>query len=159
MKQLCVCIFLTMLVSMSSAQESSPITILDGKYYHNDVAVSNKAIKSIVADVPDAYKEIKKGSARNITGIVFSGLGGAMLGTSLADIIVGTSYYSDDPKTGVIAGIAFIAGGVWLSISGARKIANGVEIYNHSFDTAYRLPGASLRLGATSQGVGFTYTF
>ena len=65
MKNLLVFFCLTMIVSLSYAQESSPITVTDGKYYQDDVALNTKTIKSIVADVPDAYREVKKGNGRN----------------------------------------------------------------------------------------------
>ena len=151
---------LTLIISLSYAQESSPITITDGKYYHNDVLIKkNKEIKTIVANVPDAYKEVKKGCGRNTTGIIFGGLGGAMLGTSLADAVLGTTFYSDDPTTGIIVGAICLGTGIWLSISGAKNISKGVEIYNYSFDTGYKIKDLMLNFGAAPHGIGFTCTF
>jgi len=73
MKKLFVLFCLTMIISQTSAQDSSPITVVDGKYYQNDVGLRCKTIKSIVADYPDALREVKKGCGRNTTGMIFSG--------------------------------------------------------------------------------------
>jgi len=159
MKKLIVLLCLSMFISNSFAQDSSPITIANGKYYQNDIPLSVKAIKSIVIDVPDAYQEVKKGNGRNITGLVFSGLGGAILGGALSDAILGTTYYGDDPKSGILGGVLFIGTGVWLSISGAKKISTGVELYNSSFNSGYNFPGVNLDFGAAPNGIGFTLTF
>ncbi len=159
MKKLLVLICLTMMFSLSSAQDSSPITVTDGKYYQNNIGLSYKGILLIVADVPDAYREVKKGRGRYTTGMIFSGLGGAMLGGSLADVILGTTYMPEPASTGIILGAVFIGTGVWLSFSGGKKISTGVEIYNCSFDIGYKLPDVRLNFGATKHGIGFTCTF
>lgn len=159
MKKLFFLLCLTMMFNLVSAQNPEPIDVIDGKYVQNDRELSNKAIKTIVADYPDALREVKKGCGRNTTGMIFSGFGGAILGGTLADAILGTSYMPEPSYMGYIWGPLFIGTGVLLSHSAGKKIASGVEIYNNSFETGYNLPDLSLKFGIAQHGIGFTCTF
>ncbi len=159
MKRLFLLFVLVLLLPQLSAQNPLPIEIIDGKYYYQNTKVGYGFIKSIVVDDPLAYMEVKKGNSRYIWGEILGGFGGAMLGMSAADLLAGTTRFSDDPKMGLLMGSLIAGSGVYLVIRGSARVRRGVDIYNANLSAMLDRKDWYLEFGITENGVGLCCRF
>ncbi len=159
MKKLFVLSGLLFLLFQLSAQTHEPVEIIEGKYYYQDMRVGAGYLKSIVIDYPLAYREVRKGNSGNIWGSVLSGLGGAMLFTSMLDLAGGTTNYSSDPTMGLITGSLLTGWGVYMVIRGKHRVLNGVNIYNSSLKGHSDGGKVYWEFGSTESGIGISCRF
>lgn len=161
MKKLIILFGLSLLICQANAQEINPIEIIDGKFYHNDTRIrNNKEILMIVEDVPEAHQLVKSGRTRIIFGYVLAGLGGAITGSALGTKIGTGSYSEENPRSNVYAGLAIGVVGVVLGARGDKRIGEGINLYNSSFNQAYILRNKiSVHFGITQHGLELSCKF
>ena len=127
---------------------------LGKKYYLGNERLTLNRLSEITASNSLAHQKIKQAQACNVVGIIFGAIGGGCIGYPLGTLLGG-----GDPVW-LIAGIGvgFLAIGIPVAITGDRRLAEGVALYNQglrqaSANTVY------FRLGFSPMGVGVAMKF
>lgn len=159
MKKLTFIALVILSFELINAQEKKPIELNNGKYFYENLQVKPGTILTIVRDVPVAYQLVRSGRSRITWGYILAGLGGAVTGQAIAELIWGRNEEGTDPVAGLIGGIAMGGSGIILAGSGGKKLYEGVNLYNSSLNQSHLNKGTSLKFGLNQYGIGLSLHF
>lgn len=124
-----------------------------GKVYYNNWPQRHKDLLRITKNNPVAYNAVAKAGTNNAASIVFSAIGGGLIGWQLGNIITG------EPVNKYLlgAGVAVIWITIPLDIAYKRNLRRAVNSYNQGVPTASR--SKQLELGICENGLGLRLKF
>lgn len=141
---------LAVIVSAFTCSNAQEIEISKGfggyRYSLNGQTLSKKEVFTTLEVHEEAYELMKKSRNKNILSGILGGIGGAFIGYTLSQAIMG-----NDANWALLGvGTGFLAVGIPISISGNKNAREAVVLYNssleqqvsnHSFDPQYRIIG------------------
>jgi hypothetical protein len=159
MKKTAVTFFLILFCLIAAGQSQSDSVIVIRKalgtvFQQNGKYLTPRQLVDITAVNPDALAEMKKAKANYSAGMVFSYIGGFMIGWP-----IGTALAGGEPEWAMAGiGAGFIVVSIPFSTAYSRHARNGAEIYNRSLNYSGTVqPEYRLRLMAS--GIGLQITF
>ena len=129
-------------------------TALGKSYYLGNKPLTLNRLSEITVSNSLAHQKIKQAQVCNVIGIIFGGIGGFCIGYPLGTLLGG-----GDPIWFIAGiGVGFLAIGIPIAITGDRRLAEGVVLYNQGLqqkntNTVY------FRLGFTPTGMGMAVKF
>ena len=130
-------------------------TALGSQYLYKGRALHLFAATRVVADCPEALAKIRTAQMTYVPAMLFSGIGGALLGTYAGEAITG-----QDPSWAIAAagGVSVGAGLGLAALSGALA-RKGFAVYNESLGYASASRAPSVQLAFSPQSVGVRMRF
>ena len=151
LKKISLIIFVAVL-SASFAQAQSELTYKGG-VMRDGVKLTHAEVKKVMTGNGEALKTYNSGQALGIVGIIFSGIGGGLVGYDLGTRLGG----GEGDGTLLVVGAVSIGVGVGFALFGDAKVKKSVALYNSKLSN--NSISYQINFGVTQTGIGFSMLF
>lgn len=119
---------------------------LGTQYFYEGRMVNVFGLSRVVKDCPEAVAKIKTAQMTYFPALLFSGIGGGLIGSAL---------FQDEPLVFLAAGGVSLGAGLGLAVLSEASFKKGVNAYNRSvgYATASRTPSVQLALSPQSVAI------
>lgn len=148
-------LFFCLMASSLFAQTTidNTLRLYRNKIYYNNWPQRHRDLLKITKHNPVAYNAVAKAGTNNAASIVFSAIGGGLIGWQLGNVVTGQPVN----KYLLGAGLATIAITIPLDIAYKKNLRRAVNIYNRGVPMADR--STQLDIGICENGLGLRLKF